>query len=297
VPRELYYATAQHLLGARFRQPAEMAAERTALGSEEVAVALREALATLLVIAPDDAERPDRLAPYPLSSSDAVSGREHRMRGFSVKPKRLPSLTVGPDGITLRSTEERHVTARYEDCVAALRYPDGSRTLLTNDGFFLPIEPEVWRDGREAVRAVDAAIPAARTVRIEPELTGKVDAVEEVAHRSIKRRWLVSDELEHLPQRLEEGETPLAFLSATKGVRAGLLTATDRRLIFHAKIFGEEWLEWPYAEIRRMRRGRNVWGSTLVLEGPSGEIAFGEVRKRDVDAFLEVVQPLLAAAT
>jgi hypothetical protein len=220
------------------------------------------------------------------------------MRGLSLRRRRLPSLTVGTEGVTLRSTPERWVTARFDEVVAALRYPDGSRTLLTDDGFFVPVEPEYWRDGREAVRAVDAAIPPERTVRIEPELTSKVDAVEEVAQRSIKRRWLVSEELEQLPQRLEEGETPLAFLSATKGVRAGLLVATDRRLIFNAKIFGEELLEWSYAEIAGMRRGRNIllWGSTLVVDTPTGEIAFGEVKKRDVEAFLAVVQPLLDAA-
>lgn len=294
VTRELYYATAQHLLGAEFRQPAELAAERTALRSEEVAAALRETLDTLLVIAPDDAERPARLAEYPLSSSHAVAGREHRTRGFSLRPKRIPALVVGPEGVTLRSTPDRHVTARFDDCVAALRYPDGSRTLLTDDGFFLPVDPGLWRDGRDAVRAVDAAIPAARTVRIEPELTSRVDAVEEVAHRSVKRRWLVSEELEELPQRLEAGETPLAFLSATKGIRAGLLVATDRRLLFHAKIFGEEWLEWSYGQLRGMRRGRNVWGSTLVVEAPGGDVSFGEVKKRDVDRFLDEVLPLLA---
>ena len=293
VPGQLFYSAASRLLGAEFEQPAALARTRAELSSEEVAGALREALDTLLVIAPPDTARPERLEAYPLESRSVLTGRVHHARGFGVRRSRLPQLVVGDEGVVIRPSEDRHVTARFDDCVAALRTPDGTRTLLTRDGFYVTVDPSLWRDGREAVRAIDAALPDAVTVRMEPEETEKVDTVEEVADASLKRRWLVSEELELLPERLEEGELPIRFLSATKGMRAGLLAATDRRLVFFARIFGEEWLEWPYDRLRGLRRTRGLLGTKLRLELDDGDVTFGELKKRDVDAFVAAVQPLL----
>ena len=196
--------------------------------------------------------------------------------------------------MTLRAEADRHVTALFDSCRLAIRYPDGSRTLLTDDGFFVPIEPDEWRDGRGIVRAVDAAIPEERTVRIDPEATQSLDAVEEVAHTWLRRRWLVSDELAGLPERLEDDERPLAFLSATKGVRAGLLAATDRRLLFFARIFGEEWIEWRLDEIAAVRGTRGPLGGRRLLVSVGGEeVEFAELKKHDVERFVDVVAPLL----
>ena len=289
----LSYSAAQHLLGAGFLQPAELARSRSALGAEDVAAALREAVGSLLVIAPPETVRPERLAPYPLRSTHAVTGRVHRPRGVG-RPGRLPQLVVGPDGVTLRTEPDRHVTALFDSCRLAIRYPDGSRTLLTDDGFFVPIEPEEWRDGRGIVRAVDAAIPEERTVRLDAEATQTADAVEEVAHAWLRRRWLVSDELAALPERLAEDERPLAFLSATKGLRAGLLAVTDRRLLFFARIFGEEWIEWRLDEITSVHGTRGPLGGRRLLVSVGGEdVEFGELKKHDVERFVDLVAPLL----
>ena len=121
----LSYSTIQHLLGASFLQPAELARSRAELAAGDVAAALREALGSLLVIAPPETARPGRLTPYPLRSSRAVSGRVHRPRGLG-RPGRLPQLVVGPEGVTLRAEPERYVTALFETCRLAMRYPDGS---------------------------------------------------------------------------------------------------------------------------------------------------------------------------
>ena len=56
----------------------------------------------------------------------------------------------------------------FDRCTVAIRYPDGSRTLITDDGFFAPIAPSDWKDGKDAVVAIDAAIPADRVVEMEP---------------------------------------------------------------------------------------------------------------------------------
>ncbi len=295
IPGQLFYSAAQELLGAEFRQPAELARTRMELQHEDVATALREALGSLLVIAPPDTARPSRLSEYPLASTARIEGRAHSPVGLRIRRSGQPQLVVGVEGVMIQATPDRHVTARFDDCVVALRHPDGSRTLLTRDGFFVGVDPAVWRKGREAIRAIDAAVLPDLTVRMEPELTEKVDAVEEVAHESLKRRWLVDEELELLPERLEEGETPLAFLSATKGMRAGLLVATDRRLIFFARIFGEEWLEWPHRAITEVRRKRGLWGAEIRITFEGDDITFHELKKRDVEAFLAVVQPLVGS--
>ena len=295
VPSQLFYAAAQELLGAEFMQPAELARIRTELRREEVAPALQETLGTLLVIAPPDTAQPARLAPYPIQSTKTLQGRTYRPRGFGFSPSRMPQLVVGSDGVMLRADPERHVIAPFDECVVALRYPDGSRTLLSRDGFFLGVDPALWRHGRDVIRAIDEAIPAELVVRIEPEVTEKVDAVEEVARESLRRRWLVSDELELLPERLEEGETPLAFLSATKGLRSGLLVATDRRLVFFAKIFGEEWREWPYADVREVRRRRRFLGNQVVVE-VAEDVVFSEVKRDDAERFASIVRERLRGA-
>jgi len=293
IPSQLFYASAQHLLGAEFVQPAELARIRKELTRDEIASALAEALATLLVIAPPETARPARLAEYPLSSTAALGGRVYPSRGLGRRTSRLPQLVVGDEGVTIRISETRQVTARFDDCVLALRYPDASRTLLTSDGFFVDVEPSVWRKGREAVRAIDAALPPGLIVRMEPELTTRVDAVQELADASFKRRLLVDDELELLLERLEEGETPIAFLSTTRGVRAGLLVATDRRLIFFTRIFGELWLEWPYPAVEGLHLKRGALGSSLRVVVAGDEITFGEHRKRDAERFVTAVRPLL----
>ena len=77
-----------------------------------------------------------------------------------------------------------------------------------------------------------------------------------------------------------EGERPLAFLSVTKGFRAGLLAATDRRLVFLARIFGEEWLEWPHDLITDVRATTGPLGGRRLLvsigDGRSGSARAGD---------------------
>ena len=293
IPGHLFYATAQHLLGAELVQPAELVRQRKELSRQEIAAALAGTIETLLVIAPPTTARPEQLAEYPLSSTARVSGRVFTSREYRVRRSRLPQLVLGDEGVMIEVAENRRVTARFDECVAVLRYPDTSRTLLTNDGFFVGIEPSHWRDGRAAIRAIDAALPAELTVRMEPELTERVDAVQELADASLKRGFAVDDELELLPERLEDGERPLAFLSTTKGFRAGLLIATNRRLIFFARFFGEDWLEWPYDTIQDVRIDPGRLGSTLRVAAGGNVVSFREHKKSDGEAFVETVWPLL----
>ena len=294
IPGHLFYAAAQHLLGAELVQPAELVRQRKELGREEIAAALAEALETLLVIAPPATARPYRLAEYPLTTAAPINGRVFPSRGFGVRRSRLPQLVVGDEGVTIRTADASRITARFDECVVALRYPDTSRTLLTSDGFFVGVDPAMWRNGRDAVRAIDAALPPDLTIRMEPALTERVDAVHELADASLNGRRFVGEEVELLPERLEEGESPVALLSTTKGLRTGLLVATDRRLIFFARVLGEVWLEWDYGSIKDVRVRRGLLGSVLrVLPAREEEITFSGHKRREAEAFVETVRQRL----
>lgn len=288
----LFYAAAQHLLGAEFEQPAELEHARAALTGADVVEGLRPALDSLLVIAPPDTQQPSRLAAYPLTSSEVVAGKVYRPRGRALRRSLRPELVVGPDGVSIRH-EERRLTARFDDSPLVLRSPDGSRTLVSADGFFVSVEPTVWRSGREIIRAIDEAVPSERVVCLEPELTARVESVEQVAQESLRRRWLVSDELARLPERLDAGEEPLAFLSCAVGWRAGLLVATDRRLVFLSIILKERWREWPYEDVDRIQARPGLWRTKVGLATRDEEVVFSDVKRRDAERFAAVVRERL----
>ena len=99
--------------------------------------------------------------------------------------------------------------------------------LLSRDGFFVSIDPKDWKKGAEAVAAVDAAVPDELVVRMEPSLSERTDAVEDAASEKLSRRWVVSEELELLPDRLEESETIVTLCEAMKGI-SGRAARGDR---------------------------------------------------------------------
>ena len=123
------------------------------------------------------------------------------------------------------------VTAPYERTVLCITAED-QRTLLTDDGFFLPILASAWTHGAELVDEIDRAIPADLVVPDWPAPDPRATAVQELARSTFRRTWLVSEELELLPALLEEGEEPLVLAKASRGWKLGLLALTDRRLHF-----------------------------------------------------------------
>ena len=287
---QLRYTTGQHLLGAEFVQPVEIEQLRAELTRSEIADALAEALGSLLVIAPPGTAQPARLSRYPLESTEVLEGKQYRPSGTRLRRSGGARLVLGTEGVLIQPEPDRHVAARFDRCAAALRYPDGSRTLLTSDGFFLAIDPSAWRNGDEVVRAIDAAIPDELVVRMEPELMEKLDAVEQVATEFLTSRKLVSEELELLPERLDDDEQPLAFLSTVKGWRAGLLVATDRRVFFLARIWRETWIEWTYEEIERIDVDDKAKNTSVRIRGRDGETEFSEVKRADADRFAAVAR-------
>lgn len=222
----------QELLGLPFRSKDELAAEREAITTEDIAATVAAFGRTLLVLGPESASVPDGLVDYPYTSRDRVDGRAHRPRGLASRlGKHGPRLVAGQDGISIVRPDGTSVTARYERTVLCVRRGN-TRTLLTDDGFYLPVDPTEWAGGSSVVAAVDAAIPADRVISDDPTADAKRDHVEEFARATFQRTWLLSDELEVLPDLLEDGEVLLLLASASRGWRHGLIVLTDRRFRF-----------------------------------------------------------------
>jgi hypothetical protein len=156
----LDFAAAETLLGRPLRQPDDLAAERAAVTASEARDAFATGLESMLLLAKAE---PLSAAPwnlYPGWSQGPVKGRELRPSGFHL-PGRGPRerLVVGADGISFVGLEGA-VTVRWADVVAVSHDAPDARLVFGSDGFTVGVAAPAWRDGPDAVAAVDAAIPA-----------------------------------------------------------------------------------------------------------------------------------------
>jgi predicted Zn-dependent peptidase len=94
-------------------------------------------------------------------SAQRLTGKDFVPRSKGRKGNSPTKLTVGSDGVTCWQDEARVVTVLYDDCAALLRWQDGQRVILGNDGFRIPIVPSRWKKGEQAVEAVDSHIERA----------------------------------------------------------------------------------------------------------------------------------------
>lgn len=65
-----------------------------------------------------------------------------------------------PGMVHLRRNEEQGIDISSSNIVQLLAYPDGGRVVVTSDGFGHDIEPTLYENGEELVRAVDSMVPA-----------------------------------------------------------------------------------------------------------------------------------------
>ena len=152
-------ASHAHLTG----QPVETTLEEVleAMLSEDQAAldrAVADFEATTLLGIPPSVEWNDRM---PMSTQPTcelpVAGTTHKVRGV---PGDESFLAVDVDGVSIGSPGA-HAVALYTDLAGVLTYPDGARTLIKRDGWYLHIEPTLWTNGRKAVDAIDAAVSPA----------------------------------------------------------------------------------------------------------------------------------------
>jgi len=223
------------LVGRAVPPHADYVAEYDAVTVEDVAHALERMRPSLLVLGPDGTTTPTGFADYPVYSSSRLEGRRHRpasRRDRMRRHLREVHLVSSQEGIASVSPDG-WVTARYDATVLCIK-SESERTLLTADGFFLPIFAGAWTDGAELVDEIDGAIPSEVVVPDWPDPfpDGRVSAVADLARSTFRRTWLVSEELQALPTLLEESEAPLVLAKASRGWKLGLLALTDRRLLF-----------------------------------------------------------------
>jgi predicted Zn-dependent peptidase len=145
---------------------------------QDYAALLREVFPSLLTIVPPAVAVLDRrLTAVPAWSTEEAHGTVYRLRAAeSAVAQQMTSLTVGDIAISLRLGPGKLITIPYAECVAALAWDDGSRTLLSRDSFRLHVRPDDWKDGAEIAKALnrhlpnDAMVPAGPRPNPDPEV-------------------------------------------------------------------------------------------------------------------------------
>ena len=229
----LGFIAAQHLVGAPYESVADFVAEADAVTPASAAEALRGAAERLLLIGPEEAAGVTGLTDYPLTSPRRVEGRRFRPHAI-VGSARKASLVVGNEGAMVVATDGTSaLTATFADCVLVVHQPDGGRMLVSDDGFFLHVDPTDWRKGEEAVALIDAAVDPSLVVAADPALERQRATVERVAEACVPGlRGSVRGELEALPRFLEDDEELRAVARASRSWRMGMVAVTNRRLLF-----------------------------------------------------------------
>jgi hypothetical protein len=298
LPGGLHFAATEDLLGCPFLSEEEQLRRRRELTAESVAAAARDALETMLVAVPlGTSVRNDRLHPYPMTTIGRIEGETYRLSGLHLtRAARTARLIVGDEGVTVVFLDGESTTIRFDQAVALQRWPDGSRILWDRDGFRVFVDPDGWRRGKAAAAAIDARVPSELVVDMEPALGRRLASVEEVAEAKLKRRWVVTEELEALPGELRDDERLLTMSEANRGFRPGLLVITDRRLLWlYRGATNERWLDFALDEVDSIRRKRGLMEVRLLLEARGEKIELSDIVPRARAA--EIVELLAASRT
>jgi zinc protease len=299
VPGFLHFAATEHLLGEPFIDTGEWLRRRREVTSESTAAAYRSALERMLLLVPEGTAHPEGFHEISPFSTERLEGKAYRPKGLPIfKEPRKARLMVGDEGVTLLVPDGELLTVRWDSLVTVLRWADGSRTMLGSDGFRVHVDPDLWRHGDDIVQAIDARSPDGLVVVMEPALTSRVERVEEAARANLKRRWVVTEELEALPGELDEDEQILSLAEANRGLRAGLIVATDQRVLWLCKAFGDRRIELSYDEIGAVEVGRKLGETRIDVETAAEKLSFTEIAPKERAAEIqEIVRERTAAAT
>jgi hypothetical protein len=184
--------THDDLVGRARESPVQVVSEYLGTRPDDIKVAARAAMNSLLVFAPPGPYDQDRLLPYPMQSLMAVEGRTIRPTGWVVGPRaRKDRLVIGPEGVSVVWPHDVAITVRYKDCVAVRHWEGPIRELWGSDGFRVIVDAAEWRGGTEVVAEIDAAIPAEQVACDEHGIGGlempadTTDATSAAARRAV----------------------------------------------------------------------------------------------------------------
>lgn len=277
------------LLGAPRLWKEELAREAEVVSYAEVAAALREALATQLLIAPAAVPKPDeRWHDYPWFSRDRIQGMELKPLGRSAV-----RLVVGQDGVShVAKDQGRASTVHFAELAAAVQEPDGSLTLIGRDGAVVPIDPHAFRGAGKVIADLERTLPP--DLIVPPREAG---GLEQLARRKLRPRAPVDAELQLLRDRLDHDEQPVTLCEATIGFRWGLLALTDRRVIWvHRGDTRPLVRELPYSHVIGVKFSR-VPSHMITVNSPVGETAFSKLTPKERGAeIIEEIQRRVDAA-
>jgi hypothetical protein len=296
VPGGLETMAVDELLGAPRRPKDDLAAEIEAVTTTEAAGALRDALATQLLVAPASVPKPaERLHPYPWFSRDRVQGRELKpvQRGADVR------VIAGADGVShISQASGQASTVRFADVAAALQESDGSLTLIGRDGAIVPLDPQALRGAGEVIADIERALPPHAIVPPRDVLEGNQGGINAVAGRKLQHRQLVETELQVLREQVGQEESIVTMAHATMGFKPGLLVVTDQRVMWLSR-GDREFVqrELPYRDVTDVRMSRFP-KDVVTVRSPAGETAFSQVRPKERGPeIVEEVQRRVAAQT
>jgi zinc protease len=178
------------------QQPAERIRQFTDLEAQATCDAATGLLENVIVAVPEYVPAvADRMPQLPKwqPAAGTITGTEITSRD------RRATLTVGDDGIMLTPAAEgdKHVTIRYCDVAALLRWSDDQRAFVGTDGFSIPLDPGRWPDGGKIAAAIEARVSLDLAVNIGPprpqtarSLRSAEPPTSAVGRRRIPLRWL-----------------------------------------------------------------------------------------------------------
>jgi hypothetical protein len=185
---------AENFLLGRVTEPRERYLQKLQdVRPEQIAAAAQEAFRTLLLGTSSGSSLPAAFAaPAPVCSETSLPGPAVEPRPGVRSPQRL---IVSPAGLTAEHGPDARVTVRFDRVAAVIPFSDGSRVLIGQDGFSLPVLADQWPDPDALRRHIDAHLPTElfvaerpRDVAVPAQPTGRQRRLEQLRDRPVA--WL-----------------------------------------------------------------------------------------------------------
>ncbi|GAB2599918.1 hypothetical protein Aab01nite_65840 [Paractinoplanes abujensis] len=143
------------LTGRPLRTTDELAAGLAAVTVADVVACGQAAERTGLLMTPPHAHGGAATGVYPAveTSPAPVAGVSYRARAGHAE-----TILAGPEGISAVG-RSGSATVRLDACAAVLSWPDGRRLFVGLDATSVTLEPTLYRNGADAVRALDDHVP------------------------------------------------------------------------------------------------------------------------------------------
>lgn len=134
---------------------------------------------------------------------------------------------IGPAGVALEHEGENFSIAA-DDILVIERDGKHDLTVVASNLSYLSLRKTNFKDPDGVERALSDLAPGGIVTKQKDPLIALQDLVEQ----TFKRTMLISDEIDALPAVLQPGETVECLASASRGMKAGLLALTTKRLLF-----------------------------------------------------------------